>query len=170
MLQALALARRNTKKQGGETETNGTTTDTMRTDNAQNNKHPEIKQELVNFILEILRLQDEYDCYGEPIYWATHGEYAPVTFFVLCNDLFWWATADAEKLMSEDIPTLRQAILDVQATGIYELCLDNYETGCALWCARKRGMRPQQYAYPQDTRIKTLFDACGPARIPDEQG
>ncbi len=122
------------------------------------------------FMLEILRLQDEYDCYGEPIYWATQGQYAPITFFVLCGSLFYWACADAEKLAPGDIPALRQAILDVQATGVYELRLDSYETGCELWCARKRGMRPQQPAYPKDERLRTLFDACGPERTSAEEG
>ncbi len=126
--------------------------------------------ELYNFILEVLRLQDEYDCYGEPIYWATHGDYAPVTFFVNCNDLFWWATADAEKLLPEDMPMLRQAILDVQAADVYDLRLDNYEMGCALWCARKRKMRPQQPAYPKDEQLRALFDACGSLRTRAEEG
>jgi len=123
-----------------------------------------------DFILEVLRLQDEYDCYGGPIYWATHSEYAPITFFVLCNDLFWWATADAEKLTPEDMPCLRQAILDVQEIRVDKLRLDNYEMGCALWCARKRGMRPQQPAYPQDERLRALFDACGPVRTQTSEG
>ena len=122
------------------------------------------------FVLEVLRLQDEYDCYGEPIYWATHGDYAPVTFFVMCNDLFWWATADAEKITPEDIPGLRQAILDVETTNAYDLCLDSYVTGCELWCARKRKMRPQRPAYPKDERLRLLFDACGPARTSAEEG
>lgn len=125
---------------------------------------------MLEFILEVLRLQDEYDCYGEPIYWATHGDYAPITFFVLCNDLFWWATADAEKLTPEDIPILRQTILDVEATGIYGLRLDAYEMGCELWCARKRKMRPQQPAYPKDEKLRALFDACGPVRNPKDEG
>lgn len=125
---------------------------------------------LADFTLEVLRLQDEYDCYGDPIYWATHDQYAPITFFVNCNDLFWWATADAEKLTPEDIPMLRQAILDVKATGVFTLDLENYELGCELWCARKRGMRPQQPAYPKDERLQALFDACGPARSPAEEG
>ena len=125
---------------------------------------------MLEFILEVLRLQDEYDCYGEPLYWTCSSDYAPITFFVLCNDLFYWATADAEKLTLEDIPMLRQAILDVQASGVYDLRLDDYETGCALWCARKRKMRPQQPAYPKDERLRALFDACGPIRTPAEEG
>ena len=127
-----------------------------------------------DFILEVLCLQDEYDCYGEPIYWATHGPYAPITFFVLCNDLFWWATADAEKLTMEDVPALRQAIEEVkdilQPETSRTYSLDSYTTGCELWCARKRKMRPQQPAYPKDARIAALFDACGPVRTAASEG
>src|SRR5437762_1069660 len=126
--------------------------------------------DLTAFILGVLRLQDDYECYGEPIYWATHGEYAPVTFFVNCGSLFYWATADAEKILPEDLPTLRQAICDVQAASPnMELKVDACEAGCALWCARKRGMRPQQPAYPNDARLRTLFDACGPERLPKDE-
>lgn len=119
---------------------------------------------MLDSILDVLRLQDDYDCYGEPIYWATHGKYAPVTFFVMCNDLFWWATADAERLASEDMPDLRRAIHDVRETGAYTLTLDIYNTGCMLWCARKRRMRPQRPAYPRHEIVRALFDACGPER------
>jgi hypothetical protein len=127
--------------------------------------------ELIDFILDVLRLQDEYDCYGEPIFWrtgasVTGGSFDPVTFFVLCNDLFRWATADAERLLPEDMPALRQAICDVEATGACGFRrLEAYELGCELWCARKRKMRPQQPAYPEDERLRALFDACGPARL-----
>jgi len=127
-----------------------------------------------HFILEILRLQSDYSVYGEPIYWRTDGEHVPVTFWVLCNDVFWWAAADAEQVTLEDVPELRQAIEDVRTLLEPEksphYCIESYETGCELWCARKRKMRPQQPAYPKDDRLRALFDACGPVRKPEEEG
>ena len=116
----------------------------------------------LDFILDVLRLQNEYDCYGEPIYWATHEDYAPITFFVLCNDTFYYSSADAERITPEDMSMLRQAIADVEATGAYELRLDAYETGCELWVARKRKMRSLRAAYLKDERLRALFDACIP--------
>jgi hypothetical protein len=109
-------------------------------------------------IVEVLRLVAEYDCY-DAIWWRCDGEFAPVTFFVNCNDLFWWATADAEPLTSGDIPELQQAIADICKIDKYEA-----STGFLLWCARKRGMRPQRPAYPQNEQLWALFDACGPPR------
>jgi hypothetical protein len=120
----------------------------------------------MEFILEVLGLLAELDCYSEPIYWACHGDYAPITFFVNCNDLFYWATADAEKLTPEDMPALKQAIADViEITGKTDIYI-----GFELWCARKREMRPQQPAYPKDEQLRALFDACGPPRTSTEEG
>ena len=118
------------------------------------------------FMLEVLSLLSDLDIYSEPIYWACHGEYAPITFFGNCNDLFCWASADAEKLLPEDMPALKQSIADV--IGIVGE-VDIY-VGFELWCARKRKMRPQQPAYPKDARLRVLFDACGPVRAPAEEG
>lgn len=123
--------------------------------------------ELASFMLAVLGLLAEMDRYSEPIYWATHDGYAPITFFVNCNDFFWWATADAERLMPEDLPMLRQALTDSKK------CCDegkgaeggeDDDWGFLLFCARKRKMRPQQPAYPTDARLRALFDACGPNR------
>ena len=81
------------------------------------------------------------------------------TFEVNCNDLFWWACADAEELTLEEIPDLLRALEE------------SPKFGTDLWVARKREMRPQDpyYSYftPQETE---LFNACGPERAKDEQG
>lgn len=117
------------------------------------------------FILEVLRLfsLDETDCY-DMLFWRCE-EPGSIEFFVNVNDIFWWATADLEKIIPEDVPALRQAIADVQEIDPRDRC-----TGFELWAARKRGMRPQQPAYPKDERLRPLFDACGPARTPAEEG
>jgi len=120
---------------------------------------------LFHFITDVLLEIEEQDCYGI-ITWASHGEFAPLTFFVNCNDLFWWATADAETLTPEGLPLLRQAIADVVAATGPE---DRF-VGFDLWCARTRKMRPQQPAYPQNERLRILFDVCGPVRDPKEEG
>ena len=121
---------------------------------------------ITKYVLDILDIQNTYDCYGESLYWRTDAEYAPITFFIICNDIFNWASADCEKIDPEDPPALRQAIEDIVATNDYSLKTDQFIMGSILWCARKRKMRPQHWIYPKYTEVRTLFDACGPERPP----
>jgi hypothetical protein len=75
------------------------------------------------------------------------------TMYVNCNDLFYWACADAEEITTEEFDSLEECLAI------------NERYGSLLWCCRKRGMRPQTPYYrcfPED--MKPLFDACGPAR------
>ena len=58
-------------------------------------------------------------------------------FSMACSDTFAWGCADAETIMAEDIPLLRQTLVDLKAVGDYsEMWLG------PLFCARKRDMRP----------------------------
>lgn len=122
--------------------------------------------DLLTFILDVLGIMDmdDTDNYGA-IIWRCQSEYAPITFLVNCNDTFWWGHADCEVLDPEDLPGLKQAIADVRT-------IDEHESdwGFLLWCARKRGMRPQQLAYPKNPQLRALFDAAGPARSPKDEG
>ncbi|SRR6266567_328282 len=122
-------------------------------------------QHTTDFMLDVLRLfsLDETDCYSS-LFWRCE-EPGSVEFFVNVNDIFWWATADLEQIMPEDMPVLRQTIADIKEIDPH----DKY-TGFELWVARKRKMRPQQPAYPKDERLRALFDACGPARSRAEEG
>ena len=73
--------------------------------------------------------------------------------FVNCNDLFYWACADAEDITLEDIPDLERAISECP------------NLGHLLWCCRKRGMRPQGPFYNEFTPEEAaLFDQAGPER------
>lgn len=104
-------------------------------------------------VLAILALISKHDEHGA-LWWRCDGEYAPVTFFVNCNDLWFWACADLEELRLGDLPALEQATQD--AGPIY---------GTALWACRKRAMRPQQPFYERlSAEEASLFDACGPVR------
>lgn len=99
-------------------------------------------------INKLLRLIAEYEI-SDNIWWNTSLE-----FFVNCNDIFGWAMADAEPISTdEDIVALEQAIKD------------GGDDGVLLYCARKRGMRPQGALYKHlDEKNKELFNACGPER------
>lgn len=103
----------------------------------------------------------------DDLFWRCDKEYAPITIFVECNDLFFWACADCEEIESDqEVEDLRQAFTDAEKA---------YEHGGAyaplLWVARKRKMRPQDPYYKYfNEALHPLFNACGPERPKDEQG
>jgi len=87
-------------------------------------------------------------------------------FFVNCNDLFLWGTADAQKVTSADVVLIEATIKECWAIDP-----DCYEfDGLYLWVARQRKMRPQQCEYPDSEKLWPLFDACGPERPHDGSG
>lgn len=113
--------------------------------------------ELLAFVLRVLRLIDPMDC--DEIQWRTDGEYAPVSFFVNCSDLFWWGTSDFEDVTPENIGELERAYADVRAI-VNPVNNEPQE----LFACRMRHLRPQGAAYPKDERLWPLFDACGAER------
>lgn len=148
---------------------------------------------MIDFIRSVLHLIDGFNSNGdltECIWWRTDDEYKPVTFFVTCNDLFYWACADSEKLTPENLPMLTQAISDVRVADGVPLDFDDkrpvlpeymkqhwnnwYHSGslgAELFCARVRKMRPQQPCYKTwSPAVKALFDACGPERNRKDEG
>lgn len=104
---------------------------------------------------EFFRITSQYDIY-EDVIWSDKGR-----FGLICNDVFHWACADVEDVGEEDLPLLEQSLKDA----------DGGVDGAMLYCARKRGMRPQgaMYAYI-DKENQPLFDAAGPERDPKEPG
>jgi hypothetical protein len=103
-------------------------------------------------ILKILQAVAEADRHGA-VWWRTDGEWAPVTFFVNCNDVFAWGCADAEDLTPENCDEFVKA------------CNQALEYGPELFVARVRGMRPQGAFYEGMTEsLAAAFNACGPER------
>lgn len=79
-------------------------------------------------------------------------------FYIQCNDLFYWACSDAEHIQESEFPDLLRA---------YE---ESPKNGELLWCARKRGMRPQWPYYKYFSEAEhALFNVAGPERT-DEDG
>jgi len=116
-----------------------------------NNNDPE-------FVMRVLGLASKWDICGS-LWWRIDGEYAPITFFVNCNDVFYWGCADAETITPENVDLLEQSMKDAEGTHQYgELY------GTMLWCARVRKQRPQGAAYPDERELWPLFDECGPER------
>jgi hypothetical protein len=115
--------------------------------------------------LAVLRYVGFYGL-GERVWWRTDPKYAPVTFFVNCNDVFCWGTSDCEDLTPERLPLLGKALDDCAAAlgGDADAEKKGWPWGIDLFVARLRGERPQGAAYPTDQRLWPLFDACGPER------
>jgi hypothetical protein len=75
---------------------------------------------------------------------------------ILCNDAFYWACADDERITEETLPQFNKAV---------EECKGDLNLGSMLYCARIRRMRVQGAAYsciPKE--LWPLFDSVGPER------
>ena len=111
---------------------------------------------LVMRVLEVTAKHYDYD----DLSWRTDGEYAPVTFIVNCNDLFYWACADAVAITSSNIDKFEKAYED--ATQHCEYGADYAQL---LFCCRVREMRPQKsYFRNIHEELWKLFNACGEER------
>jgi len=96
----------------------------------------------------------------EMVWWRTDEEYAPVTFFVNCNDLFFWGCSDCEPITAENIELLERTAAEIHD--------DHKQFMGELFVARWRKMRPQGACYKSwPDHIKELFNACGPERSID---
>lgn len=96
----------------------------------------------------ILKLAQSFD-FIDDLIWDQDLKFA-----VNCSDVFMWGCVDAEEIVTaEDVNLLQQA------------CRDSNNYGPMLYCAIKRGERPQgaYYEYMHDSEIE-LFNACGPER------
>lgn len=111
------------------------------------------------FVMQILEFFAKEDI-RDMLYWRTDGEYAPITFYIITNDLMYWGCADAEAVNAETLPILKQAISDCKAIDPVLGAIE----GCNLFACRVRKMRPQGAAYPDERGLWPLFDACGPER------
>lgn len=115
----------------------------------------------LDFILRVLTVFSQADN-TDGLWWKASG--GVVKFYAMCNDLFYWAAADYERITPENIDALEQAFKDASAA-----CGDEWNGhGALLFAARQRKMRPQgaYYKYFHEAE-KPLFDACGPYRPAD---
>lgn len=107
----------------------------------------------------------------QDLWWRCDGEYAPITVFILCNDLFYWACADNETVTPENISLLEKTYDEMKAIDAREReskvdkPIFAITWAAFLFCCRARGMRPQKPFYEfLPAPIRPLFDACGPER------
>lgn len=124
--------------------------------------------------LRVLRVFEEHN---DSIFWRVNGD--RVTFFVICNDLFFWACADAEEVTDENIEALERTHAFVKEQFAKHpkpdrdspefMHWDVVSSWEAYWpllfCCRVRGMRPQRPYYESIPAVMhDAFNACGPER------
>lgn len=112
-----------------------------------------------SFAEDVIRLMLKYDATDELCWSVVEGE---LEAGVICNDLFHWATADMEPITHDTLGELQQAYEDATTAG-------DMFYGDMIYASRHRKMRPQGAAYPRNTAIWPLLDACGPARPTDKE-
>ncbi len=100
------------------------------------------------FTEKVLKLVAKYDITQE-LYWNED-----LKFWIICNDFFFWGSADGEDINNrEDLELLEQSLRDSKYSG------------ALLYCARKRKMRPQGAYYTYiDKEDWGLFNDCGDKR------
>lgn len=96
----------------------------------------------------ILKFIAKHDLFNA-VFWTEDLE-----FQIICNDIFVWGSADCEELTEYTLDDLEAAI---NVVGTHD--------GCFLYCAMRRGMRPQGAAYSCfNEKNWNRFDLCGPVR------
>lgn len=108
----------------------------------------ELKRDVdTDFIIDLLKLAVKYEI-EDNLLWDDDLSVA-----ILCNDVFFWATADAEEITKETLLILEKSLED-----------DN-RNGAILYCARQRKMRPQGAIYKHLDEDKWhLYNECGSER------
>ena len=76
-----------------------------------------------------------------------------VRMYVDCSDLFFWACADAEEISFDELNDLSEYVSISPGFG------------GLMWCAKKRGMRPQKPYYKLFSKAESeILDGFGPER------
>ena len=130
------------------------------------------------FTLRLLRLLDAHDR-AESLWWRCDDDGEPVRYYVNVNDMFWWATSDAEEITPENIDGFEQAAADLLAAKPADADKRDLRDPvgyplhwwAVLFAARNRGLRPQRPVLAEiPAPYLPLFLACGPERDPKEEG
>lgn len=80
-------------------------------------------------LIRVLAVWESCDI-SDGITWRVHEQ--DVKVFALCNDLFWWATADLEEITEDDLPLLERCAADLRTVNA------EYFLG-ELFASRQRG-------------------------------
>lgn len=111
-------------------------------------------------IRRLLKLVEKYEI-EDRVHWDR-----TLTFYIICNDFFHWGCADGENIeTTEDMDLLENCMKEIKYHIKDPMDFTWENTATLLYCAKKRGTRPQgaYYQYISE-RYWDLFDACGPER------
>lgn len=126
-------------------------------------------------LARFFRILDDADCHDGFWWRANEKEYTPFKILINCNDLFYWACADAEEVTPDTLDTFEQAFADIRPFYAKWSAwkgphtegppLVMMTTALLLYCCRVRKMRPQGAYYDAfPPGVDDLFDAAGPDR------
>lgn len=130
------------------------------------------------FMIKVMNLMSQHND-RDSLFWRWSPKEKEMQFFVVCNDLFYWATADLERITPENLHLLKLSYEDCEKACPVMGTI--YAT--EVFACRVRGMRPQGAAYPCDMTtthttgntetdslagVRTLMDAAGPEREIDQ--
>lgn len=111
-------------------------------------------EENAKFLSDILTIVQKYDLFDE-IFWGwANGDDEFMHFTILCNDSFYYASADGECVTKENIDLLRQSCEDIKKIH----CENHWAS--LLFCARVRKMQPLPYymdLIKDNTHLYKLF-------------
>lgn len=119
----------------------------------------------MDFVRRVLAAFDGFNgADPDDLFWRVDSQYAPVTFFARCNDLFDWGTADLQEITPENIEEMERATTECRALDPVHGVL----VATTLFCCRVVGSRPQGACYDSiDPKFWPLLDNCGPEREVD---
>lgn len=126
----------------------------------------------IDFSIKVLGLFDGFDWLSnDDLLWRIGDEFNVVTFYVNCNDLFYWGCADVEDITPANIHLLGEAVKKLSDVGIVA-ANDKYkylEWATSLFACMSRGLRPQNCILRNmrkrgDEALALLFESCGPER------
>lgn len=122
---------------------------------------PGLIDNVYSLLVPIIKLGCKYEIHDD--FWFKCTGKSSFRVLVNCNDLFWWAVADAEEVTEDLLPDLKKAIKDCAKTVQFGEFF-----GTLLFCCRVRKMRPQNAYYKYiNEELWPLFDACGSEREVD---
>jgi hypothetical protein len=108
----------------------------------------------LEFLLKVLSLTANISYMD--IWWRTDGDYAPVSIFINCHNVFSEGFADFESITPDNIHILEKASEDIKAIGASDEFIP------MLFCARIRKQRPRDEMIPDNNKVMKLFHECGP--------
>ena len=117
--------------------------------------------ENMDFTTKLLKLIADYESYDDLIWFVKDDK---ISFWIKCNDLFYWATGDAEPVTESNIDLLEKSLKECdELLSVW---------GSQLFCCRNRKLQPQVAIYkqlsrePDNAKLIQLFEQAGPKPEP----